>query len=385
MGVFTIKAQENVFILVDVSGSIKPNELVSAKQLVKEVLSGNYSGSNVFTLNGQIPNFNLSNGGNIAIMHFGNKQTVINNNLILQSVSSINEIIKILDDKFRTNPTDNKTFLTFAKAKLADFNYSKNIMDYTSIIISDNVSSDDFGGSITTYTPDEQNIVNRLPTISNTSAAELFVYDNRKAFTVTFQKINLTGYGGKTDSDGDGVPDLLDKCPGTPNGTKVDQFGCKDEVTKTNKIEFTSLKNGTPKNPIEVNSNDFTISWKCSNVPAGVQYKVRISPINSPNQKSQTFTTTGSSYNFKNIPNGNWRVAVSSGQSNFSVSSATTTITVNKSNPADFVWILLVIAVIGGGYYYWNKKRQEKLDTAFQAEEAFGNSPNSNSSSSDYF
>ena len=28
------------------------------------------------------------------------------------------------------------------------------------------------------------------------------------------------------DSDGDGVPDNLDKCPGTPKGVKVDQYGC---------------------------------------------------------------------------------------------------------------------------------------------------------------
>ncbi|MEJ2575523.1 MAG: OmpA family protein [Gammaproteobacteria bacterium] len=29
------------------------------------------------------------------------------------------------------------------------------------------------------------------------------------------------------DSDGDGVPDYLDKCPGTPSGAKVDADGCE--------------------------------------------------------------------------------------------------------------------------------------------------------------
>jgi OOP family OmpA-OmpF porin len=28
------------------------------------------------------------------------------------------------------------------------------------------------------------------------------------------------------DSDGDGVPDTIDRCPGTPPGTRVDAFGC---------------------------------------------------------------------------------------------------------------------------------------------------------------
>ncbi len=32
------------------------------------------------------------------------------------------------------------------------------------------------------------------------------------------------------DSDGDGVPDALDKCPGTPAGVKVDAFGCPISV-----------------------------------------------------------------------------------------------------------------------------------------------------------
>ena len=34
------------------------------------------------------------------------------------------------------------------------------------------------------------------------------------------------------DSDGDGVPDYLDKCPGTPAGVKVDQDGCPPPVVQ---------------------------------------------------------------------------------------------------------------------------------------------------------
>ena len=35
------------------------------------------------------------------------------------------------------------------------------------------------------------------------------------------------------DSDGDGVPDYLDKCPGTPAGVKVDKDGCPPPVVQT--------------------------------------------------------------------------------------------------------------------------------------------------------
>lgn len=37
----------------------------------------------------------------------------------------------------------------------------------------------------------------------------------------------------KQDSDGDGVPDLFDKCPNTPQGTQVDGSGCPLKVTNT--------------------------------------------------------------------------------------------------------------------------------------------------------
>ena len=41
------------------------------------------------------------------------------------------------------------------------------------------------------------------------------------------------------DSDGDGVPDSLDKCPDTPKGIKVDRFGCP--VPVPNKVSITLL------------------------------------------------------------------------------------------------------------------------------------------------
>jgi outer membrane protein OmpA-like peptidoglycan-associated protein len=55
--------------------------------------------------------------------------------------------------------------------------------------------------------------------------------------------------GCETDADGDGVPNTLDKCPGTPPGVRVDASGCPD-----------TDGDGVPDN-ID----------KCSNTPAGVK------------------------------------------------------------------------------------------------------------------
>jgi outer membrane protein OmpA-like peptidoglycan-associated protein len=57
-----------------------------------------------------------------------------------------------------------------------------------------------------------------------------------------------------TDSDGDGVPDNLDQCPGTPAGTKVDEKGCPVETGKD------SDGDGVP--------DDLD---QCPNTPAGVK------------------------------------------------------------------------------------------------------------------
>jgi OOP family OmpA-OmpF porin len=57
-------------------------------------------------------------------------------------------------------------------------------------------------------------------------------------------KVNPNGC--PIDSDGDGVPDYLDKCPDTPKGAKVDANGCTMKLTEkvsiTLKINFDTNK-----------------------------------------------------------------------------------------------------------------------------------------------
>jgi OOP family OmpA-OmpF porin len=51
--------------------------------------------------------------------------------------------------------------------------------------------------------------------------------------------IKVDAAGCPLDSDGDGVPDSLDKCPGTPAGMKVDASGCPMTVLKTGEVSWT--------------------------------------------------------------------------------------------------------------------------------------------------
>jgi len=49
------------------------------------------------------------------------------------------------------------------------------------------------------------------------------------------------------DSDGDGVPDYLDKCPGTPKGVKVDKAGCPLDSDGDGVPDYLDKCPGTPK------------------------------------------------------------------------------------------------------------------------------------------
>ncbi len=383
---FQASAQENVFILVDVSKSVYQSELTNAKKLVSDVLTGQYSSSSFFSITGTTPSFNFSSGGYLAILHFGDKGTVTNSNPTVHKVNNSNEVLSIINNEFRTNPTDNRTYLTLAKAKCADIALKNNIKEYSLILISDNIS-DDFGGSFTYYSSDEQSSVNRYNILANIFPISQFVLNNRNVFTVLLQRIKLDKI--TSDSDGDGVDDIIDNCPNTPKGVKVNQFGCPDTIPEQFKIELTTFKGGTSSNPIVHKENKITIGWFCKNAPKNAQYKIRVSPINISGEKMKTFTATGNSYNVSNLSNGKWKITVSSDSANFNASSATTTIEINTGGSYWFLWLLLLAALGGGGYWYWKKTQDDKMTelNSMSNNDSFssGSTLNTNSDNSGYF
>ena len=353
---FQSNAQENIFILVDVSKSVKQNELLNAKQLVKDFLTGNPINSSVFITDGNVQPSLLRAGSKIMIMPLGERTTVMNYIPNIMDVNNQAEIISFIEQNFPITPRDNWTYISLAKARMAEIAKKKNINNYKLIFVSDNIS-DDFGGR-PNYSAYEQQLVDGYNTQSNPVREEPGIrikLISNNAFSVFIQKIDVSGY--------------------TPPAPL--------------KIELTTFKGGTSSKPIVHKENKITIGWFCKNAPKNAQYKIRVSPINISGEKTQTFSATGNSYNISNLSNGKWKITVSTASPNFDASSATTTIEVNTGSSYWFLWLLLLAALGGGGYWYWKKTQDDKIKklNSMSNNDSFssGSTLNTNSDNSGYF
>jgi OOP family OmpA-OmpF porin len=93
-----------------------------------------------------------------------------------------------------------------------------------------------------------------------------------------------------SDADGDGVADAIDKCPDTPAGIKVDEFGCPVDSDKDGVPDYLDECPDTPigiavdKNGCPLDSDGDGIADeidKCPNTPAGVKVDEFGCPVDS--------------------------------------------------------------------------------------------------------
>ncbi len=337
---FNLKAQENVFIVVDVSKSVKQSELLSAKSLVNDLLTGNEIDNTLFYVDGNISRNALLPGSRIMIMPFGDKSTIMNYVPNIDIVHNPSEINSFIDQNFPIIPKDNWTYISLAKARVAEIANKKKIDDYTLIFISDNIS-DDFGGK-PDYSVYEQALVDNYNTQNNPVIEKPGVRIKLKSnntFSVFIQQIDVSGY----------------------NPPSIGNEQSIDSISIPLKIEFTTFKGGTVSKPILSKEKEITISWICRNAPKNAKYIVKVRPIKISGQKPRSYTVVGNSYKIDDLANGKWKIVVSSDRSSFKASSATTTIEVKVGNSLWVLWLLLIPVIGYLVYLFWKKKRNQKL------------------------
>ncbi|MFP5306240.1 MAG: OmpA family protein, partial [Gammaproteobacteria bacterium] len=81
------------------------------------------------------------------------------------------------------------------------------------------------------------------------------------------------------DSDGDGVPDYLDRCPGTPKGVIVGTDGCPLDSDADGVADYLDRCAGTPPGvAVDAEGCPLTVQIKCLDTPRGIP----VGPDNCP-------------------------------------------------------------------------------------------------------
>lgn len=369
----SVYAQNNVFVLVDVSKSVTQADISNGKQALTEVLTGSPL-SKAFVAQGsqaELANFKLVQGDKLSVSKFGSLQTTLAinpNPTTIQNVSA--DVSQILNSAALT-PTDNQTYLTLAKAKIAEYAKNHNITKYKLYVISDGVN-DDYGQNGKPNYPDDytRNLAESYNTTANPvneQASTRIKFSNTSTYAITFiPSVDVSKYT-------------------LPGGTPP---AIVDTNTANAVITITSPPEAKKGKEHEVKSETVNINWTCNNCPQGIKYTVLVSQYDGGKFRETKKDLVANTATFK-LPDGKFRITVSA--SNTTASSDFTCISVSTGGYGWLIFLLILIAAIAIGYYFWNKKRQEKIDVfaTNKADDIFsknsGGTTSSNSSNSDYF
>jgi hypothetical protein len=288
LNILCLKAQKNIFVLVDVSKSVKSHQLDNAKTALREIFTtGNVATGNL--VGGSVTDlqfYKLQANDKVAINTFGNLQTSANIVPILKTVNNLaNDIDNILGS-IQWYPKDNTTYLTLARAKIAEFAKSRHINNYVLIEISDNINDDygpngrpDYEGNI--YLKD---LIDKYNTTNNkvTDNGWTKVALDNTVFRLSFTSgVNISAY--------------------TPPKFQATNSG----IT----ITFPSqTKKGAE---LEINDASFNLTWVCLKCNPDVEYSVHIEGYDG-NTYSETIDTINADFaKIKLTQNGFYQFVVS--------------------------------------------------------------------------
>jgi hypothetical protein len=369
---FSVYAQTNVFVLVDVSKSVKQDELNNAKQALNEVLTGTQLSRAFISQGGQqdLANFKLVQGDKLAIVKFGSLHTTLAINPNPSTIQNVNADVNQVLNTIAWTPTDQQTYITLAKAKIAEYAKNHNITKYKLYIISDNIN-DDYGQGGKPNYPDDytRNLAEGYNTSTNPvneAGYTKLKFSANSLFTLSFSPgVDVSKYS-------------------LPGGTPPSIVNAD---TGNAVITLTSPPKARKGKEHEIKTETLNVNWTCKNCPQGIKYTVMVSQYDGGKFRETKKDLTANTATFK-VSDGKFRITVSA--SNYPASSDYTCIDVSTGSYGWLIFLLILIAAGAVGYYFWNKKRQEKIDvfSTNKADDIFskGNGGTTgNSSNSDYF
>ena len=345
--------QDHVFVLVDVSGSIKsvPHR-EEAKIVVRELIEGKFDRQRFRDWDpkniADQKLLNIFNGKStpligidswVFIVPFGNKDTYKQyTSTLIRAYPS--DFEQFYDAKYPTAFHDRLTYIGIAKAYSAELARQKSLSSYYVIMITDLLGhQDDTQSKPSQYSTYETDL---LDAYNTTTSAERGVGVIRtswhKDFRIEMYRVSIQNIPFPQNPN----------VPPSPTGTTL-----IPELVMLN-------PRGTKPVPTKYETNTIAVSWQCNNCPPGVKFRIAIAGDEQGNREIRTVQDNlqGVSTNVELPKSGRYRIVLSS--SNNLTRAAFFEIISDRH-----VWLLILFlfAAAGCGYYLWNRKRNTVTST----------------------
>jgi hypothetical protein len=331
-------AQNDVFILVDVSGSVKDNTIISqSKQIISNILTGslnlnNYPGWKPLNIadpvvqniiNGQHQPLVL-NGSYVCLMPFGNKDRY--KQFITSRINQVpDDVNSFLNQNYPVSFTDDFTYIQIAQAYTAFLAENEKIYSYFIFIITDDLGDQDNTSSQNSFDQQEQDLILSWnnPLFSQVSSLGSIKRNN---FFIHIKKVAL-----------------LKSRQGKPLDNQCE-------------LKLLTYPGGKPGQEVKVQSDMITLRWDCSNCKEVTKYMVAITSTDGASGKNIRKDTQSTSYTTK-IKNGRYKITVSA----TGCRSDSTYIQVKTAQTGGLWLVLLLIGAGIAGYFFWKNKQDKRL------------------------
>ncbi len=338
----TLFAQNNVFVLVDVSGSGPDKTIkVEAGNIVKDLLANQFNSANYSKdwkwSDSLLPPFDRVKGtsqslltatlnSTLMIMPFGKQDRY--ENYKIQKISNLpSDVLAMFDNYYPKIFSDQYTYIEIAQAKAAGVAKTAGFDSFYRIEVTDAMPV----APQSNYSPDEQFLIQN----DNSTKTKLgeFVF-GQTAFRIIFTRVSIAN-----------SPNLV-----------------KTPIAKQNidKKDLAIIKpSGTLKKPTVLNPPSVSIAWQCLGCADGTTYTVSLLNTKDKKVKVAPKKTNESSATFSITEPGVYKVSVSGdGASARSVYFEVK----GKSGGGGFWVVLLLLGAAILGYYFWNKRRNDNLE-----------------------
>ncbi|WP_254410985.1 hypothetical protein [Dyadobacter diqingensis] len=356
-------AQQNAFVLVDVSGSAKNlhNVKLEARNLVYALLTGGRSVRDFTGWTSKNPNDSLLTGASngqpmtgvdswLCIMPFGHRNRY--KDFRIQRITQFPDQIKtFFDSYYPTTYSDKFTYMSIAEAYTAQIANENKISEYYIYMVTDGLGDQDETDSQIHNNITEKNLINQWGNKTSTEVSKVGVFEKQGYQIIVKKIINHQ---------------LAHKIP--PHS----RDSADTHEPKSYEIRLTSYANGKPKNPIKIEKEDISVSWACADCPQRTAYRVNIAGIGN-RFRDQRNGLISNSTRYQLTP-GKYRITVSGdipGKQE-PVSSATTYIEITSKST---VFILIALATLAAGIavaLYLLRKKKERERNARRSESGQG-------------